>query len=58
MTKSIENKIPSYFKSINKISREKLGNLIKVDFPELSEVTITVYLLKLRKAGIINNPEN
>lgn len=58
MTKSIENKIPSYFKSINKISREKLGNLIKVDFPELSEVTITVYLLKLGKAGIINNPEN
>ncbi|WP_445452458.1 DUF6577 family protein [Flavobacterium sp. 25HG05S-40] len=57
MTKTIENTIPSYFKSINKISREKLGNLIKEDFPELSEGTITVYLSKLKKAGIINNPE-
>ncbi len=57
MTKTIENTIPSYFKSINQISREKLGNLIKEDFPELSEGTITVYLSKLKKAGIINNPE-
>ncbi len=57
MTKTIENTIQSYFKSINQISREKLGNLIKEDFPELSESTITVYLSKLKKAGIINNPE-
>jgi DNA-binding PadR family transcriptional regulator len=57
VTKTIENTIPSYFKSINQISREKLGNLIKIDFPELSEGTITVYLSKLKKAGIINNPE-
>ena len=57
MTKKIENTIQSYFKSINQISREKLGNLIKEDFPELSEGTITVYLSKLKKAGIINNPE-
>ena len=57
MTKTIENTIQSYFKSINPISREKLGNLIKEDFPELSEGTITVYLSKLKKAGIINNPE-
>ena len=57
MSKTIENTIPSYFKSINQISREKLGNLIKIDFPELSEGTITVYLSKLKKAGIINNPE-
>lgn len=57
MTKTIENTIQSYFKSINQISREKLGNLIKEDFPELSEGTITVYLSKLKKAGIINNPE-
>lgn len=57
MTKTIENTIKSYFKSINQISREKLGNLIKEDFPELSEGTITVYLSKLKKAGIINNPE-
>lgn len=57
MTKTIENTIPSYFKFLEKISREKLGNLIKQDFPELSEGTITVYLSKLKKAGIINNPE-
>ena len=57
MTKTIENTIQSYFKSINQISREKLGKLIKEDFPELSEGTITVYLSKLKKAGIINNPE-
>jgi DNA-binding PadR family transcriptional regulator len=57
VTKTIENTISSYFKSINQISREKLGNLIKEDFPELSEGTITVYLSKLKKAGIINNPE-
>jgi DNA-binding PadR family transcriptional regulator len=57
VTKTIENTIPSYFRSINQISREKLGNLIKEDFPELSEGTITVYLSKLKKAGIINNPE-
>lgn len=57
MTKTIENTIQSYFKSLNQISREKLGNLIKKDFPELSEGTITVYLSKLKKAGIINNPE-
>ncbi|MEY4835029.1 MAG: hypothetical protein RI980_1144 [Bacteroidota bacterium] len=57
MAKTIENTIPSYFKSTNQISREKLGNLIKEDFPDLSESTITVYLSKLKKAGIINNPE-
>lgn len=57
MTKTIENTIQSYFKSKSQISREKLGNLIKEDFPELSEGTITVYLSKLKKAGIINNPE-
>lgn len=57
MTKTIENTIPSYFNSVNQISREKLGNLIREDFPELSEGTITVYLSKLKKAGIINNPE-
>ena len=57
MTKTIENTIQSYFKPLNQISREKLGNLIKKDFPELSEGTISVYLSKLKKAGIINNPE-
>lgn len=57
MTKTIENTIQSYFKSVNQISRQTLGKLIKKDFPKLSEGTITVYLSKLKKAGIINNPE-
>lgn len=56
MTKTIENTIESYFKSNNQLSKEELGNLINIDFPELSEGTITVYLSKLKKAGVINNP--
>lgn len=56
MTKTIEDTIPSYFNSTDQISREGLGNLIKKDFPKLSESTITVYLSKLKKAGIIKNP--
>lgn len=56
MIKTIENTIHSYFKYIPQISREQLGAVIKKDFPELSEGTITVYLSKLKKAGIILNP--
>lgn len=56
MAKTIENTIQSYFKSNNQLSRKELGNLIKDDFPELSEATITVYLSKLKKEGKINNP--
>ena len=56
MAKTIENTIESYFKSHAQLSREVLGNLITKDFPELSEGTITVYISKLKKAGIINNP--
>jgi hypothetical protein len=50
VTKTIEDTIPSYFKSINQISREKLGNLIKEDFPELSEGTITVLPIYTEKS--------
>lgn len=56
MTNTIENTIESYFKSNAQLSREKLVSLINKDFPELSLGTITVYLSKLKKAGIINNP--
>lgn len=56
MTNTIENTIESYFKSNTQLSREKLVSLINKDFPELSLGTITVYLSKLKKAGIINNP--
>jgi DNA-binding PadR family transcriptional regulator len=56
VAKTIENTIESYFTSNTQLSREELGNLINRDFPELSEGTITVYLSKLKKAGIINNP--
>lgn len=56
MTNTIENTIESYFKSNTQLSREKLVSSIKKDFPELSLGTITVYLSKLKKAGVINNP--
>lgn len=56
MTNTIENTIESYFKSNTQLSREKLVSLINRDFPDLSLGTITVYLSKLKKAGIINNP--
>ena len=56
MTNTIENTIESYFKSNTQLSREKLVSLINKDFPDLSLGTITVYLSKLKKAGIINNP--
>jgi len=57
VSKTIENTIENYFKSNTQLSRKELGDLINADFPELSEGTITVYLSKLKKAGIINNPE-
>jgi len=56
VTNTIENTIESYFKSNTQLSREKLVSSIKKDFPELSLGTITVYLSKLKKAGVINNP--
>ncbi len=56
MANTIENTIESYFKSNTQLSREKLVSLINRDFPDLSLGTITVYLSKLKKAGIINNP--
>lgn len=56
MTNTIENTIESYFKSNTQLSREKLVSLINKDFPDLSLGTITVYLSKLKKAGVINNP--
>lgn len=56
MTNTIENTIESYFKSNTQLSREKLISLINKDFPDLSLGTITVYLSKLKKAGVINNP--
>jgi len=56
VTNTIENTIESYFKSNTQLSREKLVSLINKDFPDLSLGTITVYLSKLKKAGVINNP--
>jgi DNA-binding PadR family transcriptional regulator len=56
VTNTIENTIENYFKSNTQLSREKLVSLINKDFPDLSLGTITVYLSKLKKAGVINNP--
>jgi arginine repressor len=54
--KTLENTITNYFESDRQLSREDLVKAITEDFPDLTESTITVYLSKLKKAGIINNP--
>lgn len=56
MPKTLENIITNYFKSDGQLSRADLVKAITEDFPDLTESTITVYLSKLKKAGIINNP--
>lgn len=56
MPKTLENTITNYFESDRQLSREDLVKAITEDFPDLTESTITVYLSKLKKAGIINNP--
>ena len=56
MPKTLKNTIITYFESNRQLSREDLVKAITEDFPHLTESTITVYLSKLKKTGIINNP--
>ena len=56
MVKTLENTIQNYFETDSQLSREELLVSIRNDFPDLTENTITVYLSKFKKAGIINNP--
>lgn len=56
MAKTLENTIHNYFEADSQLSREELVVAIRNDFPDLTENTITVYLSKFKKAGVINNP--
>lgn len=53
---TIKNKIQSYFKEQSTISKDELVNCIVLDFPELKQSTINVYLSRLKKEGVIKNP--
>jgi c-di-AMP phosphodiesterase-like protein len=51
-----KNRVQSYFKGQLAISKEMLVESILLDFPELKEGTINVYLSRLKKEGVIKNP--
>ncbi|OBX21191.1 hypothetical protein LX77_03550 [Gelidibacter algens] len=50
------DKIQSYFKEQATVSKDKLVEVILLDFPELKKSTINVYLSRFKKEGIIKNP--
>lgn len=50
------DKIQSYFKEQPTVSKDKLVEVILLDFPELKKSTINVYLSRFKKEGIIKNP--
>jgi len=56
LNSTLENRIITYFKNGKSISKERLIKEILTDFPDWKESTITVYLSKLKKSGIIKNP--
>ncbi len=56
MNKTLENKIYIYFESKKSLSKEELVLAIGNDFPDWNSSTIKVYLSKLKKEGILNNP--
>lgn len=56
MEQTIKDKIPKYFSDHQTISKASLVELIQKDFPNLKEGSITVYLSKLKKEGMLKNP--
>lgn len=56
MPETLEKHIGRYFKKIERLSKLKLVESIKKDFPAWSDNTINMYLSKLKKHGIINAP--
>lgn len=52
----LEYKINHYFKGKQPLSKDELVNAISNEFPNLNLNTITVYLSKLKKEGVLNNP--
>lgn len=56
LEQTIKNKIPTYFVDQQAISKTCLVELIQKDFPNLKESSISVYLSKLKKEGVLKNP--
>jgi hypothetical protein len=56
VNKTLGNKIDTYFKRKKSLSKEELVLAIGNDFPDWSSSTVKVYLSKLKKEGIVNNP--
>lgn len=56
MIDTIKDKIQSYFNEQATISKDELVQCILMDFPELKQSTINVYLSRLKKEGVIKNP--
>ncbi len=56
MNKTLGNRIDTYFKRKKSLSKEELVLAIGNDFPDWSSSTVKVYLSKLKKEGIVNNP--
>lgn len=56
MTETLEKYISSYFNGNDRLSKQKLVEKIKKDFPNWADNTINMYLSKLKKKGIVNAP--
>ena len=56
MNKTLENRIDTYFERKKSLSKEELVLAIGNDFPNWTSNTVKVYLSKLKKEGIVNNP--
>ncbi len=56
MLRTLELHIQHYFKGSDKLSKDGLVFSIKKDFPNWSDNTINMYLSKLKKDGVLNNP--
>lgn len=56
LSEVLEKHIGSYFKEREKLSKQKLVESVKKDFPGWSDNTINMYLSRLKKEGIINAP--
>ena len=52
----LEKHINRYFQGNERLSKQKLVEIIKKDFPDWADNTINMYLSKLKKQGIINAP--
>jgi len=56
LAETLEEHIEQYFKVNGRLSKQRLVESIKGDFPNWSDNTINMYLSKLKKTGKINAP--